>query len=488
MPRRVVTPTRLHYSIHGTAQPRLKINVINGTTEETSCKAPPTAAVDQLKSRSDILDIASSSPADDEKLAPQDSSQDFAQDNVPDGGLRAWLTVVGAFLLQFCGFGYTAAFGVYQDYYTRVHITNASASAISWIGSINAFILIASGLYAGPLYDRGYFYHLLYGGSFLSVFSLFMLSLTKPNHFYQNLLTQGIGLAIGGGLIYVPGIAIISQYFSKKRALAMTIVVSGSSLGAIVHPIMLNNLLASDLGFQNTVRASAGLVTGVLVVACLLLRPRYLSKSTIATPPIWRSARNFYSEWSFIAISAGGFFFTIGMYFPLFYLQLDAIKRGVSENFSFYALVIMNASNLIGCLAPTPFIHTFGITNMVVVAAGCYSALIFAMTGLSNVPSVVVFAILYGFLSGIFASLQAPLIAIARMGIAFTCFALGALVGPPIHGALLTDKFIWWRPALESAVLAMAGTAFFASINFVVKYPHAADSDVPLNLEIHQGP
>jgi hypothetical protein len=26
--------------------------------------------------------------------------------------------------------------------------------------------------------------------------------------------------------------------------------------------------------------------------------------------------------------------------------------------------------------------------------------------------------------------------------------------GPPIHGALLTGNFIWWRPALESGVCA----------------------------------
>jgi hypothetical protein len=85
----------------------------------------------------------------------------------------------------------------------------------------------------------------------------------------------------------------------------MTFVAAGSSLGAIVHPIMLNNLFASHLGFQGAVRASAGLVTGVLFIACLLLRPRFLPKSTVAKPSMWKLAQKFYQEWSYIAISLG---------------------------------------------------------------------------------------------------------------------------------------------------------------------------------------
>lgn len=30
--------------------------------------------------------------------------------------------------------------------------------------------------------------------------------------------------------------------------------------------------------------------------------------------------------------------FPIGMYFPLFYLQLDAAKRGLGQNFAFYSV------------------------------------------------------------------------------------------------------------------------------------------------------
>ncbi|KAG1820087.1 hypothetical protein EV424DRAFT_1402793 [Suillus variegatus] len=42
----------------------------------------------------------------------------------PDGGFRAWRTVFGCFLMQFCGFGYVSSFGVYQDDFGRLLHTN----------------------------------------------------------------------------------------------------------------------------------------------------------------------------------------------------------------------------------------------------------------------------------------------------------------------------------------------------------------------------
>ena len=84
----------------------------------------------------------------------------------------------------------------------------------------------------------------------------------------------------------------------------MTIAASGSSFGGIVHPILLNNLFTARLGFQNSVRVSAGLVTLVLILACSLLHPRFRAQPT-AKPPLLKSVRKFYSEWSFTAVSVG---------------------------------------------------------------------------------------------------------------------------------------------------------------------------------------
>ncbi|KAJ7246882.1 MFS general substrate transporter [Mycena haematopus] len=393
----------------------------------------------------------------------------FSPPTFPEGGLRAWATVAGAFLVQFCGFGYTTSFGVYQDFYTRDYLTNSSSSAISWIGSINAFILISGGLISGRLFDRGHFHFLVFGGCLLQCFSLFMLSLCKREQFYQVFLAQGIGLGIGAGMVYIPSIAVVSHYFHKRRALAMTIVASGSSLGATLHPIMLNNTFDS-LGFPNAVRASAGLISGLLIIACLLMHPRLPPAAT--HPEILKALPRFARDAPYVFAVIAMCAYTIGFYFPLFYLQLDAVKHGIDQTLSFYSLVIMNASSFFGRLSPGFFAHRLGVVNMVTAAAGAGAVLILSMIALKSVASVVVIGVLYGYSAGIFVTLMAPLLTVLtdnlgelglRMGVGFAVVGLGGLIGPPINGALLTSHFIWWRPTLFSGIMAFVGFVFFVA-------------------------
>ncbi|RDB15653.1 Riboflavin transporter MCH5 [Hypsizygus marmoreus] len=361
------------------------------------------------------------------------SQQENHEEEFQEGGLVGWATVAGAFIVQFCGFGYTTSFGVYQDFYTRIYITNESPSAISWIGSVNAFLVVACGVLAGRLYDKGYFYHLMYGGSFLISFSLFMLSCAKPNQFYQ----ASVGAGIGAGVMYVPSIAVISHYFCARRAMAMTIVAAGSSFGAVIHPIMLNNMINGSLGFANATRVSAAMVSVLLLIACLLLRTRP-PRGGPPTIALGKALRKFSRDWPYIVSIIGSSLFLLGYYFPLFYLQLDAVSHGLSEEFAFYALVIMSVASVAGRLISGAFVRRLGVGNMVLLSTGCCAVLIFAMIGLRTAASVVVLAVLYGFFAGMYIALIAPLLALLsddiselgiRMGVGLGFSGIGVLTG-----------------------------------------------------------
>ncbi|KAF7360752.1 MFS general substrate transporter [Mycena venus] len=407
------------------------------------------------------------------------SELDFTPPTFPEGGFRGWCTVAGAFLVQFCGFGYTTSFGAYQDFYTREYLTKSSSSAIAWIGSVNALFVLSGGLVAGRLYDRGYFYPLMYGGNLLLCSSLFMLSLCKPEKYYQIFLAQAIGAGIGAGTVYVPSVTVVSHYFNERRALAMSIVASGSSLGAVLHPIMLNNTL-HRLGFANAVRASAGLVSGLLLIASLLMHPRLPFSRT--HPPFWRSIWRFGLDTPYIFATLGMATYAVAPYFPIFYLQLDAITHGINQTLSFYSLVILNGSSFVGRLSPGFFVRQLGIINMVTGITGCGAILILCMIAIKSIASVVVLGVLYGYCAGVFVGLMTPLIAILtedlselghRIGVSFAVISLGGLLGPPINGALLTREFLWWRPALFSGVMAFVGFSFFVATLLVVRYRSA---------------
>lgn len=75
-------------------------------------------------------------------------------DDFPDGGTRAWLVAAGASGAFFCTLGYTNVFGIFQAYYQLNQLPHEGASRIAWIGSIQAFLIFATGAVGGPLFDR----------------------------------------------------------------------------------------------------------------------------------------------------------------------------------------------------------------------------------------------------------------------------------------------------------------------------------------------
>lgn len=115
--------------------------------------------------------------------------------------------------------GYTFAFGVFQNFYTEKYLTETPPSSIAWIGSIQSFLLIISGLWTGPIFDWGYYLYLIYFGATLSTFGAFMLSLSTK--YWQIFLTQGICIGFGCGALFVPSMALIGRSFVKNRSIAV---------------------------------------------------------------------------------------------------------------------------------------------------------------------------------------------------------------------------------------------------------------------------
>ncbi|KAK0720116.1 hypothetical protein B0H67DRAFT_552354 [Lasiosphaeris hirsuta] len=76
----------------------------------------------------------------------------------PDGGLTAWLQVLGAFFLNLNTWGLLNTFGIFQSEYSASFLSASTESAISWIGSVQAFLMLVVCVLCGRLLDAGYFY------------------------------------------------------------------------------------------------------------------------------------------------------------------------------------------------------------------------------------------------------------------------------------------------------------------------------------------
>jgi len=119
--------------------------------------------------------------------------------------------------------------GVFQTYYETNLLKTRSSSDISWIGSTQACLLLMIGSLTGPLFDAGYFNHLLIGGSFLVVFGTMMTSIATQ--YWQIFLAQAVTVGIGAGCLFTPSMAILTTYFTTKYPIAAGVSAMGSGVG-----------------------------------------------------------------------------------------------------------------------------------------------------------------------------------------------------------------------------------------------------------------
>lgn len=229
----------------------------------------------------------------------------------PDGGFQAWLQVFMAHLVMINSWGYLTSFGIFQAYYHQT--LDATPSAISWIGSIQIFLVYLIGAFSGRALDAGYYHLVLSAGCFLETFAVFMTSLSTE--YWQLLLAQGVCKGIGDGLVFCPTVSLVATYFSKNRVVAMASAAAGSATGGIIFPVIAQQLLPK-LGFAWTVRIMAFVILFnsivVLSIARVRLPPRRLG------PLVEWSA---FREPPYMTYCLASFFNFWAVYFAYFYVS-----------------------------------------------------------------------------------------------------------------------------------------------------------------------
>lgn len=121
-------------------------------------------------------------------------------------------------------------------------------------------------------------------------------------------------MGLGLGMTFLPSLSIVSHHFRRRRALAIGIVSSGSSVGGIVFPIMLNRLFQSPhVGFANGVRASGAVVGSLLLLGNCLMRTRLPSKRQTGMAHLaWRDVRNIIWDGAYLWSIVGCVKFAVG--------------------------------------------------------------------------------------------------------------------------------------------------------------------------------
>jgi MFS family permease len=320
---------------------------------------------------------------------------------------------------------------------------------------------------SGPLFDLGYFRSMLIVGNFLVVFGIMMLSLSTT--YWQVFLSQGLCMGLGAGLLYIPSLALVGVWFSKKRALALGIVMSGIAVGGVIYITMFDRL-TKTAGFPWAIRA----IGFVALAAAMLSIPALLSGSSMLATR--RKARALFDRSAlhdklFLIFTASTFFTFLGYIVPYFYIPTYARERlSTSDSLSLYMLVFSIAGSFFGRLISGVIAHYVGAIVTWILCTFSSAILALSWISIEKESTFIAFSVLWGtsmllsatsksradadhYATGFFSAalVTVPSAAFAnitpdlsrlgtRLGMSWSVSSIASLIGAPIAGALLRKK------------------------------------------------
>ncbi|KAH8587383.1 major facilitator superfamily domain-containing protein [Bisporella sp. PMI_857] len=387
----------------------------------------------------------------------------------PDGGWSGWVQAGLSHLVIMNTWGSINSFGVFQTYYVTAF--DRSPSAISWIGSVQVFLLFFVGTFTGRLTDAGYFRPVFLTGSFLAVLGLFMSALSTQ--YWQLFLAQGVCCGLGNGCLFCPSMSLLSTYFTKKRSLAIGIAAAGGATGGMVFPAMVQQLLPK-IGFAWTMRTLGFVQLALFLICNLGIKVRMPPRTTGALID-WKS----FKEMTYVLFATGMFFNYWGVYFAYYYLGSFARSIiGLPYTESINLLIVLNGVGVLGRTIPNYFADRwFGPLNTLIPVALVSSGLSFAWIGVMSQGGLYVWTVVYGFVGAAIQSLfPATLSSLTtdlrmagtRMGMVFTIVSFAVLTGPPIAGQLIQMNGGAYEYAqIFSGVALLVGSGFLCAANLV---------------------
>ncbi|KAK3401358.1 major facilitator superfamily domain-containing protein [Sordaria brevicollis] len=402
----------------------------------------------------------------------------------PDGGARAWGTVAAAHLVIMTTWGFINSFGVFQTYYTS-SLPSVSPSTISWIGSLQVFLLFFIGTFTGRLTDGGYFRHIFLLGTLFLALGIFStanaLDGVTPGQggndndaIWKLFLSQGLAMGLGNGCLFCPCMATLSTYFSRNRSLAIGLAACGSATGGLVFPSMMRSLLPR-VGFPWTVRAMGFICVSSLFGSFWVIKPRTKPRSIRGSPLVeWSAFRE--AEYAFFV--AGSFLIFLGLYFAFYYLasfSRDIIS--LSYPSSLNILLVLNGVGVLGRIIPNYIADRVGPLNVFIPFALAGGICVLCWMGVTSESGLYVWAVFYGAAAGGIQSLfPAGLTSLTtdlrkagvRMGMVFTCNSFATLGGPPVAGAIIERMDGRYEGAQAFAgVTLVVGVGFLGAARWV---------------------
>ncbi|RDW58575.1 uncharacterized protein DSM5745_11266 [Aspergillus mulundensis] len=385
----------------------------------------------------------------------------------PEGGLQAWLVVLGAWCAMIPSMGLLNSLGTLHAWTSSYQLTDYTESSIGWIYGAYAFFLYIAGAQVGPIFDCYGPLYVVVPGSIGMVASLICFSFSTE--YYQIFLSFSVLGGLSACTLFNPAISVIGHWFNCRRGIATGIACTAGGLGGVAFPLIIM-YTAPKIGFGWAIRIIALLSALLLILACFLMRtrlPRPEGKSAAIDFKALRDAK-------YATTTLAVFLVEFAVFVPITYITSYALHVGIDTTLAYALIPLLNAGAVPGRFLPGLVADKLGRFNVMIATSLVCSLLTLALwiPINANIAGVICYAVLFGFTSGAAISLTPVCISQVcrveeygkRNGTTFTIASIGTLTGIPIAGAILQAK-----DGQYDALIGFGGGMYFlATVAFVI--------------------
>ncbi|KAF2747965.1 MFS general substrate transporter [Sporormia fimetaria CBS 119925] len=390
-------------------------------------------------SEKDSTTFHSLGSSDEEEIKESDPEDDF-----PEGGLRAWLVVLSAFLLLFPTYGFMVSIGTLQDYWHRNQLKDYSSRDVGWIPSVFFYLALCLSIFVGPLFDRYGPRWITLIGSAMFIASMFLLA--ECSEYWHFMLCVGVLGGIGGALVATIALAVVAHWFKRRRSFAQGIATVGNSFGGLILPLILRSTLPK-FGYAWSIRIVGFIFLTCLIVGNFLIKARIPPTRPAKKKPIISLSVLADLRFAFLTIAIFGIeVVLVG--------ALGLLPTYVSESTPFgsdtgFVLIsVLNAGSCVGRVVPGYVADKLGRFNTLLVMI--LFTLVIMLTlwlpfGTTSLRVLYAFAAIFGFSTGSWMALTPSCIGeLCRaeefgryFGSVYVFASLSTLICIPIGGQLL---------------------------------------------------
>ncbi|PHH91077.1 hypothetical protein CDD83_1773 [Cordyceps sp. RAO-2017] len=380
----------------------------------------------------------------------------------PEGGLRAWLVVLGGWFAMISSMGLMNTVGIFQAYIISHQLEGQSEGTVGWIFSIYTFLAFFCGVYIGPVFDKYGPRWLVVAGCICTVVGVLAMSFCKE--LWQFVLSFGVLAGFGTSLLFTPCIAAVGHWFRRRRGFATGMASTAGGIGGIIFPLMLTSLF-DRVGYGWATRALALVCLVCGMVGILLVRSRLPPAANATAHPDFRILRQVPFALTTVAI----FLLEFSLFIPLTFISTYALQRGFDQAFAFHLLPIMNAGSVVGRALPGYYADVVGPFNT------CLFSVLLSLAACLCVwlplghtaAGIIVFSVLFGFGSG--TSIAIAPVCIGRMcktqnygryyATTYTVVSIACLLGVPVGGSIVQASGGSYTPLIILTGAVYVGSA-----------------------------